>query len=137
MSAHWRHLGAAFAWALAAASLMLSSSAQPAHAEGHPVTRVTVGVRPVAYTGKCPAHLRFIGTIVVSQQPIVVEYQWERSDGAKSSPQRIEVRGKGRGVVDTWDLGAPHERQQVWEKLHILSPNTMTSASAIAHVTCH
>jgi len=100
------------------------------------VTRVSVGVRPPNYAGKCPAHLTFIGTIVVSRQPAFVEYVWLRSDGAQSPPQRIEVKGKGRGVTDTWELGAPGSRTQVWERLRVLSPNGMTSAAAVAHVNC-
>jgi hypothetical protein len=101
------------------------------------VTRVSVGVRPANFKGKCPAHLTFIGTIVVSRQPAFVEYVWLRSDGARSAPQRIEVKGKGRGVTDTWELGAPNSRMQVWERLRVLSPNGMTSAAAVAHIDCH
>ena len=108
----------------------------PVHADNI-VTRVSVGVRPANYGGKCPAHLTFVGTIVVSRQPAFVEYVWLRSDGAQSAPQRIEVKGKGRGVTDTWELGAPHTRTQVWEKLRVLSPNGMTSAAAVARVDCH
>ncbi len=136
MSARRRTVGAALLPTIVALSLVLASS-EPARADNHPVSRVTVGARPAVYTGKCPAHLRFIGTIVVTQQPIVVEYRWERSDGAKSETQRIEVRGKGRGVTDTWELGAPRSSQQVWEKIHILSPNNMISPPAFAHVNCH
>jgi len=101
------------------------------------VTRVSVGVRPAIFKGKCPAHLTFVGTIVVSRQPAFVEYVWLRSDGAQSPPQRIEVKGKGRGVTDTWELGAPNSRTQVWERLRVLSPNGMTSAAAVAHIDCH
>jgi hypothetical protein len=101
------------------------------------VTRVSVGVRPANFKGKCPVHLTFIGTIVVSRQPAFVEYVWLRSDGAQSAPQRIEVKGKGRGVTDTWELGAPNSRMQVWERLRVLSPNGMTSAAAVAHIDCH
>ncbi len=100
------------------------------------VTRATVGVRPARFTGKCPAHLTFVGTITVSRQPVFVEYVWLRSDGAQSARQRIEVRGKGRGVTDTWDLGASNIRRQVWERLRILSPNGLTSAPATAHIDC-
>lgn len=115
----------------------LFASLQPVRADGPVVTHVSVGARPESYVGKCPAHLRFIATIVVSRSPVVVEYQWERSDGAQSAPQRIEVRGKGRGVTDSWELGAPHAPQQVWERLHVLAPNGVTSAPARVRVACH
>ncbi len=118
-------------------SVCLFALLQPARADGPVVTHVSVGARPANYVGKCPAHVRFIGTIVVSRSPVVVEYQWERSDGAQSAPQRIEVRGKGRGVTEDWELGAPHAPQQVWERLHVLAPNGMTSAPARVRVACH
>ena len=125
--------GARLAIAGAALLLVLPASANPG-AEGR-VTRLTVGVKPHVFSATCPAHLEFIGTIAIeASHPITVEYRWERSDGAQGPTERVEVRGKGRGVFDHWELGAAHEHYQVWEKLHVLSPNGILSSPAAIRV---
>jgi hypothetical protein len=105
-------------------------------AQQHTVTKVVVVAKPTIYNGPCPAEIQFIGTIFVSRHPVTVEYQWERSDGAKGERQKVVIRSAGQGVYDTWRLGAPKAHMAVWEKLHILAPTGMTSAPATVRINC-
>ena len=100
------------------------------------VTRVGVVAKPRVYDGRCPADIEFIATIHVSHYPTFAEYQWERSDGAKGPRQRVEIRSAGRGVTDTWHLGAGRRRMVVWERLHVLAPTGITSPEARVTITC-
>ena len=100
------------------------------------VSRVTVGVRPQNFSGRCPAELVFIGTIHVNRYPVIVEYEWERSDGARGPRQRVRIDSRGRGVRDTWTLGARGEQLHVWEQLHVLAPTNIRSPRAAVRVNC-
>ena len=100
------------------------------------VTRVGIAARPRSYAGPCPATLVFTGTIHVNRWPVMVEYQWERSDGAASRRRRMQVRASGQGVRDNWTLGRGRERLRVWERLHVLAPTNMVSPTAQVNVTC-
>ena len=102
----------------------------------HTVTRVGVVAKPRVWDGPCPADLEFIATIHVSRFPTFVEYQWERSDGAKGPRRRVEILSAGRGVSDTWHLGGRRGRRVVWERLHVLAPTGITSPEARVTVTC-
>ena len=100
------------------------------------VTEVSAQVRPAEYHGECPAALEFVGTIKVSAHPVVVEYVWERSNHSRSQVRRIEVRGAVQTITDEWGVGGLPAAQEVWEKLTILSPNSISSAVAKATVHC-
>src|SRR5262249_49776799 len=99
------------------------------------VTRVAIVARPATYTGPCPATLQFTATIFVSH-PSFVEYQWERSDGARGERRRIDIRSAGQGVTDTWRLGAGHQTKVVWERLHVLAPTGISSPEAHVRLSC-
>ncbi|HZP67897.1 MAG TPA: hypothetical protein VFB32_16460 [Rudaea sp.] len=107
-----------------------------AHAQEHTVTKVGIVAKPKAYTGACPADIKFIATIFVSRHPVTVTYQWERSDGAKSAPQKVEITSSGRGVDTTWKLGAPGKTTTVWQKLHVLAPTGISSDPAEVTLDC-
>ncbi len=100
------------------------------------VTKVVTVAKPESYNGPCPTKLAFTGTIFVSRYPATVEYQWERSDGARGERQRVEIRSAGQGVTETWWLNAPGKHLQVWEKLHLLAPTGMSSDPATVVVNC-
>lgn len=100
------------------------------------VTRVGIVAKPRAWDGPCPASIEFIATIHVSRSPAWVEYQWERSDGAKGPRQRVEIRGEGRGVSDVWRLGGRRQRLAIWERLHVLAPTGIYSPAARVTVNC-
>ena len=99
------------------------------------VTKIESTARPKVFNGKCPATIRFTAVIYVSG-PTTVEYQWERSDGATDEKKTIQIRGKGMGVNDTWQLGDVGNHLKVWEKLHVISPNAMFSLPAEAVINC-
>ena len=100
------------------------------------VTRVGIVAKPRAWDGPCPADIEFVATIHVSRYPTWVEYQWERSDGAKGPRRRVEIRSAGRGVSDSWRLGGRRWRRVVWERLHVLAPTGIYSPEARATVNC-
>ena len=100
------------------------------------VTSVGLVAKPRSYSGPCPATLRFIGTIHVSRYPVWVDYQWERSDGARGRRQRIRIDSVGRGVSETWQLGSGRQRMQVWERLHVLAPTGISSPAVRVNVRC-
>ena len=108
----------------------------PRGTQGPTVTKVVTVVNPKVYSGPCPAHLKFTGTIFVSRHPVTVEYQWERSDGGKGPRQSVTINAAGEGVSETWNLGGKGEHLNVSEKLHVLAPTGITSAPAIAKVSC-
>jgi hypothetical protein len=105
-------------------------------AQTRTVTRVGIVAKPKVYNGACPADLEFVATIFVSRHPVAVEYQWERSDGAKGERRRIEIRSAGQGVTEMWRVGAPGKHMEVWERLHVLAPTGISSAEATVRVNC-
>lgn len=108
----------------------------PTAVHAQTVTRVGVVAKPKAYTGQCPAEIQFIGTIRVSRHPVAVEYVWERSDGAKSPPQKVVIRSARQSVREYWTLGAHRDHLQVWEQLHVLAPTNIRSPRAFVRVNC-
>jgi hypothetical protein len=101
------------------------------------VTRVVAIVRPVSYSGKCPATLHWSATLTVRNPPATVQYEWLRSDSAKGPTKEIVVRGTSATVGgESWQLGADKDRIHVWERLHVISPNTVNSRAAGVNVTC-
>jgi hypothetical protein len=112
------------------------SLAVPLIAQSRTVTRVGIVARPKVYRGPCPATIEFIATVFVSHHPVMIEYEWERSDGARSSRQRTEIRSAGQGISTTWTLGAGRERREVWERLHVLAPTGIRSPVARMRIVC-
>jgi hypothetical protein len=123
--------------ALAAASLVaLAAIPLAAGAQVRTVTRVNAVAKPKSHIGHCPATIDFVGTIHVSHYPVRVEYEWERSDGARSERRTVDIRSASRGVSDRWRLGERGERINVWERLHVLAPTGISSPEAHAHLDC-
>jgi hypothetical protein len=81
---------------------------------------VSVDAHPSSYTGRAPAHLRFVAHIELAGAR-TFNYQWERSDGAKGPVKVVQVNPNQRAMtaVDTWQLGAPGQKMEVWEKIHV------------------
>jgi len=100
------------------------------------VTGFETVARPNHFTGACPTTIKFTAVIHVDAVPTTVEYQWERSDGATGPKRKLTLKNKGVGVNDTWQLGGAGQTYHVWEKVHVLSPNDMSSGEAPATVTC-
>jgi hypothetical protein len=113
-----------------------SLSARPAQGIGS----IGVTATPHAFRGPCPAHLRFSARIEVDHFPMTLNYQWERSDGAKGPVRVVRVpsaRTKTVTVVDTWQMGRKGDRLDVWEKVRVRSGNAdTTSREATVTVDC-
>jgi len=103
------------------------------------VSGVSVTANVQTYSGKCPAKIKFTGVIEVNKYPLTLNYQWERSDGAKG-PKKVErvpsAKTKTVTVVDYWQLGAKGDSMTVSAKLRVRTGN-LDLASAPAEVTIH
>jgi hypothetical protein len=100
------------------------------------VTGFVPSASPKTFNGGCPATITFTSVINANQYPVMAQYQWERSDGATGQKQSVQLTAKGQTVSDTWQLGGKGERLSVWEKVHVLSPNDLSSGHAAARITC-
>lgn len=110
-------------------------SALPVTSNGPIILIVTVA-NPGEYSGPSPARIQFSAAVFVNKYPLKINYRWERSDGAKSQPQTLEIAGPVQGVTTTWTLGAPGKRYQIWERLHILAPVDIAAEPGRAAVVC-
>lgn len=106
----------------------------------NPINSVKVGVNYSHYRGPCPAHLRFTGNIYVNHFPMSYNYQWERSDGAKTEKHVVHVSNAAERhltVFEEWNLGAPGRSSEVWQSLRVRTGNTdVTSEPAKVVVEC-
>lgn len=101
------------------------------------VTGVSIVARPAVYNGPCPATIQFISTIRVSRFPVMVDYRWERSDGAIGPRRKVRINSAGRGVTDTWTLGSSRGQHfRIWERLHVLAPTGIQSQGQVVTVNC-
>jgi len=98
----------------------------------HPI--VSAVARPATYSGPCPVDVTFEGTLYDIRWP-KVEVRWERSDGVWTDIEKVTIRAAHQPVRTTWRVGAPHQRLEVWQKLH-LGPSTIASEPAKATINC-
>ena len=123
-----------------AAGFMLIYSAPGLLAQGSPISEVTASAHPQHYKGPCPAKITFTGRIHVNRYPMTLNCQWERSDGATGPVKVLRVpsaQTRVMTVTDTWQLGAPGQSKEIWEKLRVRTGNTdMSSAPAAATIDC-
>ena len=94
-------------------ALLVSLPAQMVWAQGPPITAVTVAANPQSYTGPCPAKIAFIGKIHVDRYPMTLNYQWQRSDGAKGPLRVMRVPNASTRVltvIEHWQLGSPGQQ---------------------------
>ena len=65
--------------------------------------------------------------------PLVFNYHWERSDGAKSQMQvqRVQPGTTSVPVMTTWELGPKAAKGEVWEKLFVNTGNTHLESEAV------
>ncbi len=101
------------------------------------VTNVTASVfGKSSYSGPCPTVFTFSGNITANGAGTAT-YRWERSDSVYGSTQPITFTGPETKVVtSTWSIGAPGFVYNEWEKVHVLSPNDLTSNLATFSLTC-
>lgn len=95
------------------------------------VTGVTVAVFPTNYTGPCPKQYDFAASITANAAGTVT-YKWTRSDDVKGPTKSLTFSGAGsKTVLDSWTLsGGPGSFYSGWEKVQILTPNTLDSNQA-------
>jgi hypothetical protein len=97
------------------------------------VTGVTASANPSSFSGSCPATANFFATITASG-PGTVNYRWERSDGTAGSTESVIFAGAGPQIVSTsWPLSTSGT---YWERIHIYTPNEMTSNQASFTLNC-
>jgi hypothetical protein len=101
------------------------------------VVKVIAEAKPTAFTGKCPATLHWTATLTVRNPPVTVRYEWIRSDGAKSEAKEVIVRRAEWTLGgESWQLGGPKDHLHVWERIHIVAPNDISSRGAAVAVNC-
>lgn len=105
-----------------------------------PFGDVTLTASPSRYEGACPARIRFVGKVGIAAHPMVFNYTFERSDGAKSQLKMARVPNANTQtvtVVEVWQVGAAGQHLHVWEKLRVASGNTrIESNQADAEIIC-
>ncbi|HLY28246.1 MAG TPA: hypothetical protein VKQ72_18005 [Aggregatilineales bacterium] len=97
------------------------------------IVGVTAAVSP-ASGSSCPMTFHFTGQIVVNV-PGQVMYHWERSDGATGPTLGITYPAGVTtvDVQDTWTLSGNYSG---WERIHVTSPNDITSNQASFSLSC-
>lgn len=101
------------------------------------VLSVSANVIPTTYTGPpCPKLFNFEFVITVNGAG-TVNWKREWSDGGiDSAPGSHVFAGAGTFTVnDSWNLG-PSGTRTFWERLHVTSPNDITSSQATFTLTC-
>src|SRR5260221_888417 len=96
------------------------------------IVGVTAAVSPSSSIS-CPQTFAFTGQIVVNTGGTVT-YKWERSDGTSSSTQSFTFgAGGSQTFTDNWTVTSNFGG---WERLHVLTPNDVTSNQANITLAC-
>jgi hypothetical protein len=97
------------------------------------VTSVTANTDPSTFNGVCPKTFTFYTTITANG-PGTVTYRWERSDGGYSDVQSVTFYQAGtKTTALQWELNASASG---WHRVHILSPNDVTSNPVYYTLNC-
>ena len=97
------------------------------------VTAATAGVDVSSFSGSCPKRLTFTGTITASEAGQVT-YKWERHDGSAGPTQTMTFNAASSQTASTvWDVSPSTSG---WQRVHVLTPNDLTSNDAHVIVTC-
>ena len=120
------------------ALLMLPAvAASPRAVPQSPFGDVTLIATPSKYEGACPVKIHFGGRVGIAVHPMVFNYTFERSDGAKSQLKVQRVTNPNIRVMvvgEDWQVGASGH---YWIKLRVASGNTrIVSNEADADITC-
>lgn len=111
-----------------------SSTTEPTSSTaGIRVTAAAAGVDVSSFSGPCPKRLTFTGTITASAAGQVT-YKWERHDGSAAATQTMTFNaGSSQTTSAVWDVSPSTSG---WQRLHVLTPNDLTSNDARVIVTC-
>lgn len=101
---------------------------------GFQVTGITAAVAPTSSTS-CPSSTAFnFSATITANAAGTVSYKWERSDGASASTENVTFDAAGSKTVNyTWNMGAGGTH---WAKVHVLTPNDISSNEATFTMTC-
>lgn len=81
----------------------------------------------------CPKTVNFSANITTNSAGDVT-YKWERSDGATAPTETKTFVGAGtQTVTSTWTLSAEGTK---WKKVHLLTPNDISSNEALFTIDC-
>jgi len=126
--------------ALVVLPALAATPATSSRAAQSPFGEVTLTATPSKYEGSCPVRVRFAGKVGVTAHPMVFNYTFERSDGAKSPLKVVRVTNPNAntiGVSEVWQLGTAGQHLHVWMKLRVASGNTrIESNQADAEISC-
>jgi hypothetical protein len=107
-----------------------------------PTITAELKANPVAYTGTCPAVIKFEGTIAVKgivKGPYTLKYIFTRSDGATdTNVKSLTFAQDGmQKVSTTWTLGgAALPTYSGWQKIKVLTTPVVESNQADFSVKC-
>lgn len=94
---------------------------------------------PASYSGRCPAEIRFTGTIT-APRPGKVTYRFLRSDGGAEDPVEIVFAKPETQLVGmTWRLGdssADFRDYRGWLTLEIVEPIRLQATPATFRLKC-
>jgi hypothetical protein len=97
------------------------------------VTAASAGVDIASFSGSCPKRMTFTGTISASEAGQVT-YKWERHDGSATPIETMTFNAGSTQTTSTaWDVSPSTTG---WQRLHVLTPNDLTSNDARIVVTC-
>lgn len=93
------------------------------------------------FRGRCPVEVVFTGTIdfVPHRGEHVINYSFERNDGARGPVRVVHVRPGQRSLVvrEPWRVGGRDREHNLAVTLHVNSGNTrLRESSPTVHVEC-
>jgi DNA-directed RNA polymerase specialized sigma24 family protein len=104
------------------------------------VTNVTAVLSSTSpYTGTCPGTFSFSGS-VTTNGPTNVTYRWERSDTINNGPFSLPFGSAAtQNVTFAWPSAPVNNvsNPTSWVRLHVLTPNDMTSSQVFFSNNCH
>jgi hypothetical protein len=114
-------------------SAVIMVNSAPTPAIPFSVTSVTANTDPSTFTGACPKTFTFYATITANG-PGTVTYRWERSDGGYSDIQSVKFYEAGTKTTTLqWELSTSSSG---WHRVHVLTPNSMTSNPVYYTLNC-
>ena len=120
-------------WILAGSLFYLLLFICAAHAQ----ISATLSVDPEAYSGSCPADIRFKGTIT-SEKPGKVQYTFIRSDGVLQPVETLDFSAPGaKEVSAVWTAGGQKsQRYEGWGAIKIVYPEVLESNKTAFRLVC-
>jgi hypothetical protein len=114
-------------------STTTTDSTASATSSAFAISTATVAVDNSALTVACPSSVTFTATIT-SNKDGVIAYKWERSDGSATATQTLTFpNATSLTAVNTWPVTSTTSG---WQRLHVVTPNDVSSNAVNFTVTC-